>query len=110
MAIPNDGQNEQLHPLADIDRMIHSPARLMVMTNLYVVESAGFIALMTLTGLSWGNLSTHLSKLEEAGYVAMEKGFRGKKPFTMVRLTPQGRTAFKDYKEQMEGVLGGLPE
>jgi DNA-binding MarR family transcriptional regulator len=100
----------QLHPLADLDRTIHSPARLMVMTNLYVVESAEFIALMKLTGLSWGNLSTHLSKLEEAGYVELEKGFRGKKPYTMVRLTGEGRAAFKTYKEQMQGVLAELPD
>ena len=102
--------DEQLHPLADIDRTIHSQAHLMIMTNLYVVESAEFIALMNLTGLSWGNLSTHLSKLEEAGYVEMEKGFRGKKPYTMVRLTGEGRDAFKAYKEQMQGVLGELPD
>jgi len=102
--------DEQLHPLADLDRTIHSPARLMVMTNLYVVESAEFIALMKLTGLSWGNLSTHLSKLEEAGYVELEKGFRGKKPYTMVRLTGEGRAAFKTYKEQMQGVLAELPD
>ena len=102
--------DEQLHPLADLDRTIHSPARLMVMTNLYVVESAEFIALMKLTGLSWGNLSTHLSKLEEAGYVELEKGFRGKKPYTMVRLTGVGRAAFKTYKEQMQGVLAELPD
>ncbi|MFN2105641.1 MAG: winged helix-turn-helix domain-containing protein [Candidatus Promineifilaceae bacterium] len=102
--------DEQLHPLADLDRTIHSPARLMVMTNLYVVESAEFIALMKLTGLSWGNLSTHLSKLEEAGYVELEKGFRGKKPYTMVRLTGEGRAAFKAYKEQMQGVLAELPD
>ena len=102
--------DEQLHPLADLDRTIHSPARLMVMTNLYVVESAEFIALMNLTGLSWGNLSTHLSKLEEAGYVEMQKGFRGKKPYTMVRLTASGRAAFKAYKEQLQGVLDELTD
>ena len=105
-----DAEPEELHPLAGLDRVIHSPARLMVMTNLYVVESAEFIALMNLTGLSWGNLSTHLSKLEEAGYVELEKGFRGKKPYTMVRLTGEGRAAFKTYKEQMQGVLAELPD
>ncbi len=102
--------DEQLHPLADLDRTIHSPARLMVMTNLYVVESAEFIALLNLTGLSWGNLSTHLSRLEDAGYVAIEKGFRGKKPYTMVRLTAEGRAAFKAYREQMQGALNALPD
>jgi DNA-binding MarR family transcriptional regulator len=107
MAVHNAG-GDQIHPLADLDRTIHSPARLMIMTNLYVVESAEFIALMNLTGLSWGNLSTHLSKLEEAGYVAMEKGFRGKKPYTLVQLTDNGRQAFKTYKEQMQEVLNEL--
>ena len=109
MASPDSG-NGPLHPLAEIDRTIHSPARLMVMTNLYVVESAEFIALMNLTGLTWGNLSTHLGKLEDAGYVEMKKGFRGKKPFTMVRLTATGRAAFKIYKEQIQEVLGELPD
>ncbi len=108
MVARNKDGGEPLHPLVDIDRTIHSPARLMIMTNLYVVESAEFIALMNLTGLSWGNLSTHLSKLEAAGYVAMEKGFRGKKPYTLLRLTPDGRVAFKVYKEQMQQVLGSL--
>ncbi len=105
-----DNEGGQLHPLAGIDRTIHSPARLMIMTNLYVVESAEFIALMNLTGLSWGNLSTHLSKLEEAGYVDMEKAFRGKKPYTMVRLTADGRAAFRRYKEQMQAALNDLPD
>ncbi|MFN2107115.1 MAG: winged helix-turn-helix domain-containing protein [Candidatus Promineifilaceae bacterium] len=109
MAVHKVG-DDQIHPLADLDRTIHSPARLMIMTNLYVVESAEFIALMNLTGLSWGNLSTHLSKLEEAGYIEMEKGFRGKKPYTMVRLTGDGRAAFKAYKQQMQEVLGELPD
>ena len=109
MASPDSG-NGPLHPLAEIDRTIHSPARLMVMTNLYVVESAEYVALMNLTGLTWGNLSTHLGKLEDAGYVEMIKGFRGKKPFTMVRLTARGRAAFKLYKEQIQEVLGKLPD
>ncbi|MEJ2189717.1 MAG: transcriptional regulator [Acidobacteriota bacterium] len=109
MAAPESGDGA-LHPLAEIDRTIHSPARLMVMTNLYVVESAEYVALMNLTGLTWGNLSTHLGKLEDAGYVEMIKGFRGKKPFTMVRLTAKGRAAFKLYKEQIQEVLGKLPD
>ena len=100
----------QLHPLADIDRMIHAPARLMVLTYLYVVESADFVFLINQTGLTWGNLSTHLSKLEEAGYVAIEKTFRGKKPQTMIRLTGQGRAAFREYKKSMQQVLDDLPD
>jgi DNA-binding transcriptional ArsR family regulator len=105
-----EDRSEELHPLVDIDRVIHAPARLMVLTYLYVVESADFIFLMRLTGLTWGNLSTHLSKLEEAGYVAIEKEFRGKKPHTMICLTGEGRAAFREYKHSMQRVLNDLPD
>jgi DNA-binding transcriptional ArsR family regulator len=80
------------------------------MTYLYVVDSADFIFLMRLTGLTWGNLSSHLSKLEEAGYVAIEKEFRGKKPHTMLCLTNQGRAAFQEYRRSMKRVLDNLPD
>jgi len=103
-----DQKKNELHPFAEIDRVIHAPARLMVMTYLYVVESADFIFLMNLTGLTWGNLSSHLSKLEEADYVKIEKTFRGKRSHTMVQLTASGRQAFTKYKGMVEGVLGEL--
>ncbi len=103
-------EQEQLHPLADIDQVIHAPARLMVLTYLYVVESADFIFLMRLTGLTWGNLSTHLSKLEETGYVTIEKTFKGKKPHTLIHLTDRGRAAFSQYKKSMQRVLDDLPD
>ena len=100
----------ELHPLASIDTLIHAPARLMVLTYLYVVESADYVFLMRLTGLTWGNLATHLNKLEEAGYVEVQKSFKGKKPQTTLRLTEQGRIAFRAYKESMQQVLNDLPE
>jgi DNA-binding MarR family transcriptional regulator len=103
-------EKEELHPLADLDRVIHAPARLMVLTYLYVVESADYLFLMRLTGLTWGNLSSHLSKLEGAGYVRIVKEFKGKKPHTMIQLTPQGRAAFKEYKQSMQQVLDDLPD
>jgi DNA-binding MarR family transcriptional regulator len=74
---------------------------------LYVVESAEFISLMRLT---WGNLSTHLGKLEEAEYVLINKEFRGKKPHTVIELTADGRAAFRAYKRQMQDVLSDLPD
>ena len=98
------------HPLADIDQVIHAPARLMVLTYLYVVESVDYVFLIRLTGLTWGNLSTHLTKLEEAGYIAINKEFRGKKPHTTINLTKQGRTAFREYKRSLQQVLDDLPE
>ena len=100
----------QLHPLAEINQVIHAPARLMVITYLYVVESVDYVFLMHLTGLTWGNLSTHLSKLEEAGYILIKKEFIGKKPHSTVSLTNQGREAFRVYKKSMQQVLDDLPD
>ena len=99
-----------LAALNDIDRLIHEPGRLMLMALLYVVQSADFTFLMDQTGLTWGNLSTHLTKLEEAGYIAINKEFKGKKPHTTINLTKQGRTAFREYKKSMQAVLDDLPD
>jgi DNA-binding MarR family transcriptional regulator len=103
------GDNDR-HPLVDIDRTIHSPARLMVMTYLYTVESADYIFLQNLTNLTWGNLSSHLSKLESDGYVVIEKEIVGKKPHSMVHLTEEGREAFRNYKQSMQELLDELPD
>jgi len=103
-------RDSELHPLADIDQIIHAPARLMVLTYLYVVESADYVFLMRLTGLTWGNLATHLNKLEEAGYVDIQKTFDGKKPKSILRMTEQGRNAFRTYKKSMQQVLDDLPD
>jgi len=94
----------------ELDRLIHEPARLMILATLAVVESADFLFVMRQTGLTFGNLSSHMSKLEEAGYIEVEKRFVGKKPNTLLRLTTSGRKAFDDYRRQMEQVLGGLEE
>ena len=99
-----------LKPIAAIDKLIHEPARLMIMAYLYVVESADFVFLVRQTGLTWGNLSAHLSKLEAAGYVAIEKEFVNKKPHTMLHLTNEGRTAFQAYRQSMKQVLDDLPD
>jgi DNA-binding MarR family transcriptional regulator len=88
-----------------IDPVIHAPARLQIVMQLFVVDAADATFLLNRTGLTWGNLSTHISKLEDAGYVAVEKTFRGKKPCTMVRLTTTGRTAFEDYRSTMREAL-----
>ncbi len=106
----SEASGGELASLGDIDRLVHEPARLMVMALLYVVESADFTFLMSQTGLSWGNLSSHLSKLEQAGYIEVEKGFQGKKPHTMLHLTEEGRAAFRDYRRSMKQVLDDLPD
>lgn len=107
---PSSEGGENFTPITNIDRLIHEPSRFIVMAHLYVVESAEFIFLMRQTGLTWGNLSSHLSKLEAAGYVAIEKEFIGKKPHTMIQLTDEGRTAFEQYRQSMKQVLDELPE
>jgi DNA-binding MarR family transcriptional regulator len=100
----------RLQFLANIDPVIHAPARLMILTYLYVVESADYVFLMRLTGLTWGNLATHLNKLEEAGYVEVQKSYNGKKPQSTLRMTENGRDAFRLYKKSMVDVLNDLPE
>ena len=99
-----------LNRLAGIDRAIHSPARLMVLTYLYVAHKGDVVYLMRQTGLTWGNLSSHLRVLEEAGYLAVEKEFLGRKPHTMLSLTDQGRAAFRAYRSHLKGVFDDLPE
>ena len=85
-----------------IDKLIHEPARLNIMTRLYVIESADFLFMMRQTGLTFGNLSAHMSKLEEAGYIDIIKDFVGKKPHTMLKLTEKGKKAFYEYRKQMK--------
>jgi DNA-binding MarR family transcriptional regulator len=100
----------ELRDLTSIDRLVHEPARFLVLALLYVVESADFTFLMSQTGLTWGNLSSHLSKLEDGGYVEIEKEFKGKKPHTMLHLTDEGREAFREYRRSMKQVLDDLPD
>lgn len=94
----------------EIDKLIHEPARLLIMANLYVVERADFTFLMRQTDLTWGNLSSHMSKLEDAGYIEVIKEFREKRPNTMLQLTEKGRLAFQNYRKQMRDVLDNLPD
>jgi len=107
IVISNSDEGQE--PVNKIDRLIHEPSRYMLMAYLYVVEVADFLFLLRQTGMTWGNLSTHLSKLETAGYVVMEKEFLGKKPHTTIRLTEQGRNAFEEYRGNMKRVLDNLP-
>lgn len=91
--------------LKNIDRLIHEPTRLMIMTQLYVVESADFLFLQHQLQMTPGNLSSHLSKLEEAGYVEIVKEFIERKPHTALKLTKKGRNAFNEYRKKIKRVL-----
>ncbi len=96
--------------LASIDQIIHAPARLRLMTQLYVVESADATFLVNATGLTWGNLATHLRKLEDSGYVTITKGYRGRKPHTDIALSAKGRQAFHKYRATMQAAFDQLPD
>lgn len=87
--------------LLEVDRLIHEPTRLAIMAVLSACEAADFVYLRTSINLTQGNLSVHLSKLEEAGYITIEKRFQGKKPNTLCRLTDAGRAAFQRYRAQV---------
>ena len=91
-------------------RLIHEPARLAIMANLHVMTTAGFSPLMKETGLSRGNLSSHMSKLEEAGYISVKKTFAGKAPRTELALTRKGRDALREYRRTMEPLIAALPQ
>ena len=80
----------------------------MMMAHLYVVESADFLFLMKQTGLTFGNLSSHMTRLEEAGYIRVDKEFKDKKPNTRLSLTDAGREAFEDYKDNMKQLFEEL--
>ena len=88
--------------LAGLNKLIHEPARLAILTALSACKSVDFMFLKRLTGLTRGNLSTHLAKLEEVGLVQIKKQFKGKKPNTIVRLTNKGQEAIEKHWRQLE--------
>lgn len=91
-------------PFARLDPLVHAPARLAILTILSAAAEADFLYLLHATGLTKGNLSAHLSKLEEAGYVEIEKTYRGKIPLTLCRITPRGREALEAYHRAMQEI------
>jgi DNA-binding transcriptional ArsR family regulator len=101
--------SSDIQNITSVDKLIHEPARLNIMAHLYVIESADFLFMMRQTGLTFGNLSAHMSKLENAGYIEIIKEFVGKKPHTMLKLTEQGKQAFKDYRKKMKQFFIDMP-
>jgi DNA-binding MarR family transcriptional regulator len=97
-----------LRMAADIDKTVHEPARLLIMSMLYVIDSADFVFLHNQSGLTRGNFSTHISKLEEQGFIDVTKEFVDRKPTTIYKLTPSGREALETYRKQMKKILAEL--
>ncbi|MFX0169531.1 MAG: winged helix-turn-helix domain-containing protein [Candidatus Hodarchaeota archaeon] len=98
----------QIPIVDDIDRVIHEPARLIIMSYLFVLNKVDFLFLKQQTKLSWGNLSSHITKLEEEGYLEVIKKFVDRKPYTLIQLTKTGRMAFEAYQQQMKHMFEGL--
>ena len=101
---PSEAAVADVRDLLQLDRVIHEPARLAIAAILAACESADFVYLRHATGLTQGNLSAHLLRLQEAGYLEMEKRFLGKKPNTLCRLTGVGRAAFQAYRRQVRSL------
>ena len=106
MADSSGGSHARAPHSPELDRIIHEPARLRLISLLAVLESADFVFLLSNTRLTQGNLSTHMSRLETAGYVSIHKEFLNRKPHTLYRLTPMGREAFQRYRDEMTRLLG----
>jgi len=93
---------------SEIDKTVHEPARLLILSMLYVIDSADFVFLHGHSGLTRGNFSTHMSKLEEEQYIKVNKKFVEKKPTTIYRITDTGRSALEEYREKMKKILAEL--
>jgi len=98
--------SEDFEPVC-LDEVIHGKLRLGVMAYLSSLDGATFGELRQRTGATDGNLSVHLSKLEGAGYISIDKRFVGKRPQTTARMTPKGRDAWIAYLDQMRSLLTG---
>ena len=101
-----NSENQEAANPPPLDRVVHEPARLKILAFLSVVKSADFVFLLSRTGLTYGNLSSHMSKLEEAGYIEVEKEIKNKRPHTMLSITDNGRAAFENYRQDMLQLLG----
>jgi DNA-binding MarR family transcriptional regulator len=106
MSADNDAGGYQL---PEVDRLIHEPGRYNIIALLYVVERAEFLFVQNQTQMTPGNLSSHLSKLEAAGYLTIQKEFVGKMPRTFLSLTDQGRGAFENYRDKMKELFTTPP-
>ena len=102
--------HDDVREVVDIDRLIHEPSRMVICAVLYGVESADFLYLLRQTGLTKGNLSSHLSKLEKNSYIIIKKTFEGKIPRTICTMTDEGREAFNIYRNAIKRLAKQLPD
>ena len=94
--------------IININRTIHEPARQVLLIYLYSAEKADFTYLKRETGMTQGNLSSHLNKLESEGYIRSEKRFMNKRPMTILSISDEGRVAFEEYIKTMHLYFSDL--
>lgn len=104
----NPNNNSDIRSIIDADKIIHEPARVVILSLLNAVDSLDFVFLMNQTGLTQGNLSSHLSKLEAAAYIEIEKTFHKRRPRTIIRISDTGRQVFTNYIETMKGFYNSI--
>ncbi len=102
MAEKKDSEEILLPKFSEEDKFIHQSARLRLISLLYVIEEADYVFLKNQTGLTWGNLSSHMERLEEKGFVDVKKEFKGKKPQTTAKLNEYGKKAFEAYRQKIK--------
>ena len=105
---PEPNSQPDLEPIENLDPVVHAPARLMILAYLAGVVSADFTFLLNQTGLTRGNLATHINRLEDAGYVDVNKEFVDRIPRTLYKLTDSGRKAIQTYRKNMRRVIDDL--
>jgi DNA-binding MarR family transcriptional regulator len=105
MTEKNDFNKQSMPNFSKVDKFIHQSSRLRLISLLYVIEEADYVFLKNQTGLTWGNLSSHMEKLEEKGYIDVKKEFKQKKPHTTAKLNKKGRKAFEQYRKKIKRML-----
>lgn len=99
---PDAGREGPVEAIAGLDRLVHEPARLAILTALSACRSADFPYLARVSGLTYGNLSSHLTKLEASGLIAIDKSFKGRSPTTRVQITEAGRSSVDEHWRLLE--------
>ncbi|GAF84589.1 unnamed protein product [marine sediment metagenome] len=104
----SEPEADDVSPIMGVDRLIHEPARFSILAHLYVVEEADFLFLSHRIGLTRGNLSAHMRKLEQGGFIEVRKEFMGRRPHTVLVITGKGQEAFKNYVSDIKNALQGF--
>jgi len=104
----SEPEADDVSPIMGVDRLIHEPARFSILAHLYVVEEADFLFLSHRIGLPRGNLSAHMRKLEQGGFIEVRKEFMGRRPHTVLVITGKGQEAFKNYISNIQSAIQGF--